>query len=149
MEDHGDLDLDASIAECSMYELEQQDYRVISMEIGYLDETSDSSTARKGVIWLRFVLRELMNAGPTDSDKTIILGRSDNDMRKQTLKFTQQGSFLGFTGTVAPTNTSTQLATLGAVSYKCGTEITYPDDDGDKTWWDKVVDFYNDHELIL
>ena len=43
---------------CSIYQLEKDDFRVSSLEIGYL---GNGTEFQKGVIWLRFLLRDLKN----------------------------------------------------------------------------------------
>ena len=70
--------------ECSIYQLEKDDFKVATLEIGYLDNGNDFE---KGVIWLRFLLRDLKESGPTDSDVTVTIGKVETYMLKQTLKF--------------------------------------------------------------
>ena len=43
---------------CSIYQLEKDEFRVTSLEIGYL---GNGTNFEKGVIWLRFLLRDLKN----------------------------------------------------------------------------------------
>lgn len=87
LQSHGDLDSADDSVECTLYELEQNYFRVNTLEIGYLDQ-GDVSSTQKGVIWLRFMLRDLRGADAGDSDVTINVGRSEPSMLKNTLKFT-------------------------------------------------------------
>ena len=69
---------------CGTYELEKEDFRVVSMEIGYITINSERD---QGVIWTRFILRNIINNGPSDTDVTITLGKVEAFMLKRTFRF--------------------------------------------------------------
>ena len=85
----------SELNDCSIYQLEKDDVRVSTLEIGYL---GNGSNFDKGVIWLRFLLRDLKNSGPSDSDVTVTIGKIETYMLKKTLKFSQKNAFIGFHG---------------------------------------------------
>ena len=70
--------------DCSIYQLEKDEFKVSTIEIGYL---GNGSNFDKGVIWLRFLLRDLKNSGPSDSDVTVTIGKIETYMLKKTLRF--------------------------------------------------------------
>ena len=82
-------------AECAIRELERDNFRVETIEVGYV---TAGQIDEQGVIWLRILLRDLKNNGPTDSDVIINLGKVENFMLKRTFKFSQQDAFIGFHG---------------------------------------------------
>jgi len=71
---------------CGTYELEKEDFKVASLEVGYV---TINSVREQGVIWVRFILRDIRNNGPSDSDVTITLGKVEAFMLKRTFKFSQ------------------------------------------------------------
>jgi len=73
-------------AVCGTYELEKEDFKVASLEVGYVTIYSDR---QQGVIWVRFIMRDVRNNGPSDSDVTITLGKVEAFMLKRTFKFSQ------------------------------------------------------------
>ena len=80
---------------CSTYQLEKDEVKVSTLEIGYL---GNGLNFEQGVIWLRFLLRDLKNSGPSDSDVTVTIGKIETYMLKKTIKFSQEDAFIGFHG---------------------------------------------------
>ena len=70
---------------CAIREFERDEFRVNSVEIGYL---TVGTPEEQGVIWVRFILRNLRNTGPSDSDVIITVGKVESYMMKRTIKFT-------------------------------------------------------------
>ena len=92
-----------------------------TLEIGYLDAGAEID---QGVIWLRFLLRDLKNSGPSETDVNVNIGKEETSMKKQTLKFSQSDAFVGFHGKQSD-STSLPITQLGAVTFKCNDVIVY------------------------
>ena len=82
-------------AVCSIYQLEKDDMRVETIEVGYLNV---GVAREQSVIWLRILVRDIKNKGPADSDVTVTIGKTETYMVKRTLKFSQTDAFIGFHG---------------------------------------------------
>ena len=65
------------------------------MEIGYITINSERD---QGVIWTRFILRNVINNGPSDTDVTITLGKVEAFMLKRIFRFSQASAFIGLGG---------------------------------------------------
>ena len=91
----GEDDKTNPLNKCAIFHIEKDDFRVNSLEIGYVQAGREFE---QGVIWLRFIVRDLKNTGPSDSDVIITLGKEEPFMLKRTLKFTQADAFVGFHG---------------------------------------------------
>ena len=69
---------------CAIRELERENFRVETIEVGYV---TVGKIGEQGVIWVRLILRDLKNKGPADTDVIINLGKVENFMLKRTFKF--------------------------------------------------------------
>ena len=73
-----------STNQCVEYSLEKDNFKVAQLEIGYFDY---GAITDQGVIWIRLLMRDSANSGPSDTDVTVTVGKEETTMFKKTIKF--------------------------------------------------------------
>ena len=68
---------------------------------------------------MRFLLRDVQNTGPADSDKTILVGKANICMKKNTLSFSPKQAFTGLVGKSNLETSAAPIVEIGATTYTC------------------------------
>lgn len=67
---------------------------------------------------------------------------------KRTLKFTQANAFVGFHGKVS-SGSNDPITQLGVVTFKCREVIEFETEVDERSWRDKVKDFYTEYDILI
>ena len=117
------------------------------LEIGYFDY---GAITDQGVIWIRLLMRDSANSGPSDTDVTVTVGKEETTMFKKTIKFWTYDAFVGFHGKQS-SSTKLPITQLGAVTFKClETAVSNTAEESkDETWKDAFEDFYDEYDILI